>query len=134
MAAWNVRQTDDWYEGYAVLGDDLVIIDTDVAEEYLRLMRDTLGVGVNVHKSLVSVEGLTLEFAKRYYLRAVNCTPLSFKELSEARRSVMGLVEMREKYSLSNATCSNVFGFAASRARHFGPGLFSKVDFQMHRV
>lgn len=48
---------------YAVLGDDLVIADTDVAKNYQVLM-SYLGVPINLSKSLVSER--TLEFAKRW--------------------------------------------------------------------
>jgi hypothetical protein len=49
---------------YAVLGDDIVIRDTRVAGEYQDLMA-TLGVPINMSKSLVSSKGC-LEFAKRW--------------------------------------------------------------------
>lgn len=50
---------------YSVLGDDVVIFDQRVAEEYQALMA-TLGVPINLTKSLVSERGF-LEFAKRWY-------------------------------------------------------------------
>jgi len=53
-----------WFPYYAVLGDDLVIADRLVADHYLSIMR-TLGVPINMHKSLVSETGF-LEFAKRW--------------------------------------------------------------------
>lgn len=52
-----------WYPFYAVLGDDVVILGTRVAEEYLSIMR-YLGVPINLGKSISSDKGL-LEFAKR---------------------------------------------------------------------
>jgi hypothetical protein len=88
LAAYRVRDKLEWYEGYAVLGDDLVILDTDVADEYLRLMHGVLGVKINLSKSLVSERYTTLEFAKKYYRRGVDCSPVSFKELREARDNV----------------------------------------------
>jgi hypothetical protein len=50
---------------YAVLGDDVVIFDQKVATEYLESMA-TLGVSINMSKSLVSENGF-LEFAKRWF-------------------------------------------------------------------
>jgi hypothetical protein len=50
---------------YTVLGDDIVIFDQQVAKEYQNLMA-TLGVPINLAKSLVSEKG-TLEFAKRWF-------------------------------------------------------------------
>jgi hypothetical protein len=58
-AGWTV-----WFPYYAVLGDDLVIADKLVAENYLAIMRQ-LGVPINLSKSLVSETGL-IEFAKRW--------------------------------------------------------------------
>nr|QDH86521.1 MAG: RNA-dependent RNA polymerase [Mitovirus sp.] len=52
-----------WYPLYALLGDDIVIIRQDVANEYLSLMR-YLGVPINMSKTIQSTTGL-LEFAKR---------------------------------------------------------------------
>jgi hypothetical protein len=47
---------------YAVLGDDIVICNGQVAEEYLHLMK-TLGVDINLSKSVISPD--FAEFAKR---------------------------------------------------------------------
>jgi len=59
-----------------------------VADEYLLLMDGVLGVKINVFKSLISERHTTLEFAKRYYCRGVDCSPVSFKELNEARLNI----------------------------------------------
>jgi hypothetical protein len=50
---------------YVVLGDDIVIFDPLVASEYQKSMA-TLGVPINLSKSLVSERG-SLEFAKRWF-------------------------------------------------------------------
>jgi hypothetical protein len=44
------------------LGDDIVLFEKDIAEEYLRLMRG-YGVGINLSKSVVS-QNKSFEFAK----------------------------------------------------------------------
>jgi hypothetical protein len=41
-----------WFTNYALLGDDVVIADPMVAPQYLLLMRDILGVEINLSKSL----------------------------------------------------------------------------------
>jgi hypothetical protein len=51
------------FSDYALLGDDICIADQSVAEQYLILMA-SLGVEINLSKSLVSQTGVT-EFAKR---------------------------------------------------------------------
>jgi len=52
-----------WFPLYAVLGDDVVILTREVANEYVSIMR-YLGVPINQGKSIISESGL-LEFAKR---------------------------------------------------------------------
>jgi len=51
-----------WYEGYEVLGDDIVIFEKQVADQYLILMAE-LGVPINLAKSVVATNA-TFEFAK----------------------------------------------------------------------
>jgi hypothetical protein len=52
-----------WFEDYAVLGDDVVIANKQIADSYLVLMK-LLGVEINLSKSLVSSDGVC-EFAKK---------------------------------------------------------------------
>jgi hypothetical protein len=53
-----------FFRHYALLGDDIVIADHDVAMKYLDVMKE-LGVGVNRLKSIESPAGVA-EFAKRW--------------------------------------------------------------------
>jgi len=62
------------------LGDDVVIFDRGLADEYLRVMR-LLGVEINLTKSIVSPNEPIFEFAKRTYNRGVDVSPLPFKQL-----------------------------------------------------
>jgi hypothetical protein len=115
-AAWLVRIRREepktrWFEAYAVLGDDIVIADEEVGNEYLRVMSGDLGVGINLSKSLVSLNGLTLEFAKRYYYKGHDCSPFSFKELKESQLNWNILVERQRKNALSTATILVAQGF-----------------------
>lgn len=77
-----------WFTLYAVLGDDVVIADKDVASEYVKLM-EFLGVTINLTKSLVSHKRVC-EFAKTYWIPE-NATPLPFREflLLESNSSAM---------------------------------------------
>jgi hypothetical protein len=61
------------FDLYAVLGDDIVIAHDLVAQSYLELM-STLGVSINLGKSLISSE--FLEFAKRWVGPSCNLTPI----------------------------------------------------------
>nr|WVH16997.1 RNA-dependent RNA polymerase [Rhizophagus clarus mitovirus 5] len=54
-----------WFELYALLGDDVVIGNDEVAEKYLLLLR-AIGVEVGLAKSLISRRGV-FEFAKRTF-------------------------------------------------------------------
>jgi len=79
------------YNGYALLGDDIVIGDRDVAEVYKAVIKD-LGVDFSIPKSH---EGLTLiDFAKRLWLRDrfdpnkwVEISPFSVNEYNAAEGS-----------------------------------------------
>lgn len=51
-----------WYDNYELLGDDIVIFDSEVATHYLEIMAE-LGVAINLSKSVVS-KNETFEFAK----------------------------------------------------------------------
>jgi hypothetical protein len=80
-----------WFELYAVLGDDIVIGDRGVALEYTRIM-DTLGVGIGFNKSITS-KNLSLEFAKRFYFRGEEVTPLPLVAIACGWLGVTGVPE-----------------------------------------
>jgi hypothetical protein len=61
------------FTAYAILGDDIVIADEEVALEYHKLMT-ALGVSINLSKSLISTE--FAEFAKRWVGPNVELTPI----------------------------------------------------------
>lgn len=56
----------EWEERYEVLGDDIVIFDTQLANVYLEVMKN-LGLEINLSKSIVSHKLPTFEFAKRTF-------------------------------------------------------------------
>lgn len=65
VAALRAYDRKDIFQSYALLGDDIVIHDDKVAEEYLILMKD-FGVEINLSKSLRSHN--CFEFAKKLIL------------------------------------------------------------------
>jgi hypothetical protein len=73
FAAWKAGYR-KWFSLYAVLGDDIVIGDHNVADRYVRLMKE-FGVGIGFHKSVIS-NNLSLEFAKRFFYKGEEITPL----------------------------------------------------------
>jgi hypothetical protein len=86
VAAHNVGHT-RWFPHYAILGDDIVIADETVGNEYLRLMTD-LGVEISLHKTIRSTTGL-LEFAKRFHHRVMgDISPVSPRLLALSVRKL----------------------------------------------
>jgi hypothetical protein len=73
-----------------------VIFDRRVASQYLSVMED-LGVGINLVKSVVSTD--SFEFAKRFYTKGVNLSPVSFKELDLAGSSIEGLILLYSRFA-----------------------------------
>ena len=95
-AAYRVaHNTTRWFEQYALLGDDIIIADEAVANEYLRIMAE-LGVEVGIAKSLISRTG-SCEFAKRTFIHGQDASPVSAAEISVALRNVASLEELWRK-------------------------------------
>jgi hypothetical protein len=66
-----------WYEDYEILGDDLVIFNSEVYSEYMKIMSD-LGVQTNPSKSMISDNIAAAEFAKRTSLHGIDVSGLSW--------------------------------------------------------
>jgi hypothetical protein len=86
----------EWFTRYAVLGDDVLIWDRHVVHQYLELMKE-LGVGISMHKSLVSNNG-TFEYAKRFVAKGIDCTPLPLREAAAATSSLDALILLLNKF------------------------------------
>lgn len=89
-----------WYPWYALLGDDIVILGEDVALAYKELC-DLLQVKIGLAKSLVSKNG-SFEFAKRFYLRGDDCSPVSIREYWVSLSSLPAFAEMIARIKRSN--------------------------------
>jgi len=88
MAAKRAGWAEDHFSRYAVLGDDLVIADEGVGTSYLSIMAE-LGVGISMHKSIVSRNGL-LEFAKRIHSNLLgDLSPVGPRLLLAAMKNVL---------------------------------------------
>lgn len=99
-----------WYEDYAVLGDDVVIMGGRVADRYCAIMSG-LGVGIGAHKSLVSRNGSTLEFAKRTFFQGKDVSAVPLPELLVARRNLSAGLELCRKYNLTLGTYCKFLGY-----------------------
>lgn len=60
------------YNNYSIVGDDIVILDKDVAKKYLILMQG-LGLVINPIKSYISTD--FMEFCKRYWYKGIDVSP-----------------------------------------------------------
>lgn len=95
------------FSAYALLGDDIVIADKEVAHHY-QVILDALGVSISAQKSLVSYLG-ALEFAKQYWVGERNLSPISCKALL-VTRSVIGLAALASKYSMEYSSLIRLAG------------------------
>lgn len=81
-----------WFTLYAILGDDVVIGDRHVALEYTRIMQE-IGVKIGFNKSIVS-GNLSLEFAKRFFYKGEEVTPLPLVGIACGWLGVTGVPEV----------------------------------------
>lgn len=82
-----------WFNRYALLGDDVVIADREVATKYLDLMR-CIGVEISNKKSLIS-DHCCVEFAKRFMMGTRDLSPISFKSVFSLIPPVVGSMVTR---------------------------------------
>ena len=104
------------FRRYAILGDDVVIADEQVALQY-RLLLDRMGVSISLSKSLISDNG-TLEFAKRFWTKnaQVDISPISMQALLMCR-STIGLCQLKTKSNLTSCNVMFRLGGAGYRVR-----------------
>jgi len=109
---------------YAVLGDDIIIAEGLTAGAYLQLMKE-LGVGIGIHKSLVSRKGV-LEFAKRFYVGATDCSPVPFKEVVASIVDFESCANFIQKYQMGLRSIA-AFGGYGYRVRGRLTATFDKL-------
>jgi hypothetical protein len=98
------------YKNYAVLGDDIVIGDSSVANTYLDII-SKIGVKCGLHKSLLSPRGSALEFAKRTWVNNNDVSPVSIREVVSSMSSIQSLVALGHKYNMPLPKLLKVAGF-----------------------
>lgn len=118
-----------WFTGYAVLGDDLVIADRKVGDQYLGLCRE-LGIGIALHKSLRSRNG-SFEFAKRFVWSGTDVSAVSLLETSVASRDLRTLGELIRKNPAMRL--ADVAAFLGYGYRNLG-GLTNRFEVLSHRL
>jgi hypothetical protein len=95
-----------WFDGYELLGDDIVIFDGVVAAKYLEVM-ELLGVPINLSKSVVATSAV-VEFAKVTLVDGVDVSALSFKQFLSSSSSLIGRVSMLD-FFLRKGIGLNIF-------------------------
>lgn len=78
---WSTLGNRGWCTEYEILGDDLVIFNPILADQYLKVCI-ILGVEINLNKSISSPNKATFEFAKRTIVNGVNVSAISFREIT----------------------------------------------------
>lgn len=76
--AKNLIDWEPWTTKYEILGDDLVILDERLANQYLGVAKD-LGVEINLNKSIQSNNG-SFEFAKRTVIMTEDVSGVCWKQ------------------------------------------------------
>jgi len=131
-AAWKAGCR-GWFEKYAVLGDDLVIGDHLVAKQYLELCR-VIGVEINLAKSIVS-DNLSLEFAKRFFYKGQEVTPVPLLGLAVGWLGVRDVAEIARQ--VKDRTGRTPSHYMVGRYVNLGlkacSGLAEKLIFSMGR-
>jgi hypothetical protein len=69
-----------------------------------------LGVGINLSKSLISVKGKVVEFAKRTLYLGMNISPVPLKEIFASIQSTQAAVQFAQKYDLNFSSYLALFG------------------------
>lgn len=76
---------------YALLGDDIVISNKEVAEEYIRLIK---GLGVEISELKTHVSEKLYEFAQRLHYRGKEITPFPISALRESKKRYYLMVSL----------------------------------------
>lgn len=97
------------FNEYAILGDDMVVWNRPVASKYLSVMKG-LGVDVNLSKSVISTDGLGLEFAKKTILNGKDVSPIPLKEYSAALRTSASFKTFVKKYEIPDSVIKTLLG------------------------
>nr|QXN75380.1 MAG: RNA-dependent RNA polymerase [Grapevine-associated mitovirus 5] len=95
-----------WFDDYALLGDDVVIANKEVADLYLFTMTKVLGVEINLSKSLISNNG-TAEFAKQLVSGTVNYTPVGAKNIAQSLKNFANFPSILRDYILKGGIVDN---------------------------
>lgn len=105
-AAYRATKEIRFFRGYALLGDDIVIADHDVALSYQALLLE-IGVEYGLAKSLISSTG-GFEFAKRTFSRGKDVSALSLAAIGIAKADHTVLEQVLTRYGTFGSLFDNV--------------------------
>lgn len=89
-----------WFRDYGVLGDDGVILNGKVVNEYRRLL-SKIGVSAGLAKSILAKGKFVIEFAKKFFVDQFQANMLPLKECIATKASTSLILEFARKYELS---------------------------------
>jgi hypothetical protein len=123
LSAWRAGTVPvgHWFKDYAILGDDVVIFNRAVANEYRKVI-SLIGMEIGLHKSILSRNGSVIEFAKRIFHNGVDVSPVPFKEFFAALFGYGNLLDFGRKYNLSFVQLARVLGFKYRALSKVGNG------------
>lgn len=103
-----------WFEDYAILGDDIVIANGEIAGQYRQIL-ELIGVKAGLAKSIIARSKFVVEFAKKFFVDTFQADMLPLKECIATKASTSLVVEFVRKYNLTlNSTLAFLgFGYKA---------------------
>jgi hypothetical protein len=98
------------FRDYAVLGDDIAILNKFVAREYLLILRE-IGVKAGLAKSIVSKGSFYVEFAKKFFVPSGRADMLPFKEVIATLSSTLLVCEFVKIHGLTLGSILTILGY-----------------------
>jgi len=95
-----------WFDDYALLGDDIVIGNKEVADIYYYTMTEVLGVEINKAKSIISTNGFA-EFAKKFISPTVDYTPVGAKNIAQSLKTFAHFPSLLRDYISKSGLVDN---------------------------
>jgi hypothetical protein len=95
---------------YAILGDDIVIANKWVAQEYLLILSE-IGVKAGLAKSIISRGKFVVEFAKKFFVPSTRADMVPFKEIIATLSSTLLICEFVRIHQLSLGQILSILGY-----------------------
>jgi hypothetical protein len=107
------------FRDYAVLGDDIAILNKYVALEYLQILKE-IGVKAGLAKSIVSKDRFFIEFAKKFFTPYGRADMVPLKEIIATLSSTLLTCEFVRQHNLTLGSILTILGYGyKSKSRAF---------------